>query len=1825
MPARRPPSSGRSGRDARCAKCARKATAALQWSSSARTTGARAGTAALLVAAILSLLIMVFFGTGIRIGEAAIPGPAHDLDDPDLATDAWPDFELDGPWHDEPSADAAHMRGPAFEAAVEFRGAKPGYVFKLGGAGLGYYRDCQSETSAQPSRAAAVVLDLEALLFFEPCEIGAAAPRRRQRRARLRKRRPPRRTRRRALLEDDAVPDQLMKSDGQFRKAGLWAFDTLNGNTMSTAQDYLERTSADVCFLQEIRQTAARCPQVERTAARAGWALSTEPAADTEAGSTSAGVGVAVRAHFGLAIPRRTVDFKQLRARVHVRWMGSVCRGGLHLISAYLWTVEGLSKRNLDLLQCLAAILAGIQGPWMVAGDFNVTPEVLRASGWLSLVRGVIHTPSSATCNGKVYDYFVTSTSLSSAVAAVRVVGDSGTSPHSAVRLLLRAAPRSHKMRCLAAPYKFGAHMPQGCAPLPMSYEDVVGFDVSPSVTSENLDESFNRLISRVEGELADVCGLSGKDREKACCRAQGPRFVFRPALGPVGSPTPRVSRVTNAWRTVDAWLRQLQQGISAVGPLAHALSHSASRARYRILHTRWSGLGVTDEARVFCVWTDSIVPWMLTDRVQVAGLRCHAHAMARRGADADRRRATASWLSWLEEGPAAGLARQHRLSRVAAGWVPAKVGPVAEYGADDGAEQWTTAEEECLIAEADTDYVEVPLDAQQAADAETDKWAIEWQVGESPPIPIWPESLGQPLPPLCVDEALRACATFPAGTGLGWERLHPRALLRCSREAIVALLRLFMLAELLGRWPATMGIVIIALLPKPDGGRRPIGLFPALVRLWMRIRLPVAQAWQAAHDRPYFYAGPAKGATVAAWKQAARAELGCSVGLDYGIVLLDLVKAFERIPHDWLVRQARRYGYNLYLLRLSIAAYRLARTVRIGSVYAAAVIATRGITAGSGLATTELRVLLIEWLDEAAKCSALVTLTVYVDDVAAEAAATEARVLKALLAVVRLIFMRFTAMRLAFSGTKNVCCASRVQLGRLLVQALPELALRYQHRVTSLGSGLAAGRRRTTHVANARLSAFAQRIGRFRRLRRVGVRTDRLMRTGGTAALQFGQAVTGVSTSLLLKQRRAVAASTVSTTAGGDLDMTLLLADGGPRGRADPAFAAHMDPIWHWAMAVWESWLPRSGLCRLVADAKRRIAATTRPWSAVWGPAAAFVASAQRLGWTVHSAIDMVTDGGTRLRLSVDSPAFVRGAVDASVRRWRWRSMEHRFESLGSGGHGAGAVVQPLFKLLDAHRVLNDAWGPQQRAGLRSAVANRQWPQARLWRAGLVSSSQCQLCLRSRPATATIEGTVGDTSDVPDGTLHHRLWGQCPSLREPLEHLAPAALIREASERMREGPLDTAEWMRGLVALPLSAVPAPPAEATFVWVKRPSEGVFSGVAYTDGSLLDGPSRHCGLCSRLGWAFVVIDELGEVIAAAHGVPPPWVTTIHGAELWALQMAVQHALPGSAFRTDCLSIVEVFFQGVNVATAAGRYYARIWHVIFSALDDNESAASVDLAWMPAHTKPDDVGRLLLSDGTPLTTADRQANAEADRLAKHAAEATRVSASVRGRVDGASARARQLFEWIGHVTALANRYPLSGGGFCRDSDPGPQPARTARGARVSSDHRQRSAEHGGHLLEPHGAGWRCAVCRCSSSSWSVLAPGLCSGPALQRWTARAAATIEPHAEPVKPRAHQVVRTGDIYWCERCGAYAEQRACGLGEACRGAPANASAAARRKALQAGRHPVSRAELRERDLGLVAVPTVPDELFAAAVDRGMARWAALLSRVREREAQRRA
>ena len=71
-------------------------------------------------------------------------------------------------------------------------------------------------------------------------------------------------------------------------------------------------------------------------------------------------------------------------------------------------------------------------------------------------------------------------------------------------------------------------------------------------------------------------------------------------------------------------------------------------------------------------------------------------------------------------------------------------------------------------------------------------------------------------------------------------------------------------------------------------------------------------------------------GAQRAAWQAAFAAELAGLRRLDHVQVLLDLVKAFETIPHDQLISAALAKGYSMCLLSLSLAAYRLQRTLGV-------------------------------------------------------------------------------------------------------------------------------------------------------------------------------------------------------------------------------------------------------------------------------------------------------------------------------------------------------------------------------------------------------------------------------------------------------------------------------------------------------------------------------------------------------------------------------------------------------------------------------------------------------------------------------------------------------------------------------------------------------------------------------------------------------------------------------------------------------------------------------------------------------------------------------
>ena len=184
--------------------------------------------------------------------------------------------------------------------------------------------------------------------------------------------------------------------------------------------------------------TGQQQDEAEQTARNSRWNASLQACSVSAVGGKSAGVAVAVRTEVGLAQPAVTIDNATgpEPSRVGIRRIGAVCPGGLHVGSCYLTSAVGVTAScNLKLLESLAFVLSRIRGPWVLAGDWNCTPQELTDTGWLQLVGGVVVAPLSATCNDRVLDYFVVAQQFSHNVLGCRTVcamlGSTHTLPHA--------------------------------------------------------------------------------------------------------------------------------------------------------------------------------------------------------------------------------------------------------------------------------------------------------------------------------------------------------------------------------------------------------------------------------------------------------------------------------------------------------------------------------------------------------------------------------------------------------------------------------------------------------------------------------------------------------------------------------------------------------------------------------------------------------------------------------------------------------------------------------------------------------------------------------------------------------------------------------------------------------------------------------------------------------------------------------------------------------------------------------------------------------------------------------------------------------------------------------------------------------------------------------------------------------------------------------------------------------------------------------------------------------------------------------------------------
>ena len=356
---------------------------------------------------------------------------------------------------------------------------------------------------------------------------------------------------------------------------------------------------------------------------------------------------------------------------------------------------------------------------------------------------------------------------------------------------------------------------------------------------------------------------------------------------------------------------------------------------------------------------------------------------------------------------------------------------------------------------------------------------------------------------------------------------------------------------------------------------------------------------------------------------------------------------------------------------------------------------------------------------------------------------------------------------------------------------------------------------------------------------------------------------------------------------------------------------------------------------------------------------------------------------------------------------------------------------MEPVWQLLNA-KINDDDWNAKHKAGLRSAAAGRQFTQARVMLCGWADHDRCLVCLnnlveKDSPYVGEKKRTIRDpvvaTSDqllrAPIGDIAHRLWtGGC--LKTLRDKKASANDVMVAGTCMVRGH---PAWERGLMVRPPLPKRKQSKVETFNWHVRPPQLPVHGNVYPDGSFLDGITVETG---RGGWAFSVLNDEGVVVAAAYGVPPPWVQGIEGAEAWALFQSLLVTLPSlSKYWPDCLPVYLAVRKGPEVALDPKNVLARVHGMILTALED---APANLVGWMPSHLaiKDLDLRMAMKCDWTLVGRVDLEGNKLADELAKRGVEYHRVTPSDvkvwRGQFERAKARA----VWIGVATAEANDF-------------------------------------------------------------------------------------------------------------------------------------------------------------------------------------------------------
>ena len=225
--------------------------------------------------------------------------------------------------------------------------------------------------------------------------------------------------------------------------------------------------------------------------------------------------------------------------------------------------------------------------------------------------------------------------------------------------------------------------------------------------------------------------------------------------------------------------------------------------------------------------------------------------------------------------------------------------------------------------------------------------------------------------------------------------------------------------------WPVQLMMNLITLIPKQQGGQRPIAKTPLLYRLWNRIRSQGVKQWAAGHVQDFDFAAAQRSAVYSGAIRCWTNELAVISGRHTASLLWDLEKFFDTITPEMVLQQGLELGYPPLDLTLAMAMHTAPRMMTYAGATSSVILPNTSILAGCSHSNNFARLVMTQPMLGIERRVQGVRNFIFVDDVAQSAIGKLRSVAESMVHAGILFASKMKSCRLRISHRKSVVVSS--------------------------------------------------------------------------------------------------------------------------------------------------------------------------------------------------------------------------------------------------------------------------------------------------------------------------------------------------------------------------------------------------------------------------------------------------------------------------------------------------------------------------------------------------------------------------------------------------------------------------------------------------------------------------------------------------------------------------------------------------------------------------------------------------------------------------------